>query len=78
MIDDFLKGLLDQDYSPSFVNHYRKIFNSAFNYAIRWKKYDDNPVAIIPQIPENEPRDRFVEVSELAALIGKCQEKKRF
>lgn len=78
MIDDFLKGLLEEDYSPSFVNHYRTIFNSSFNYAIKWKKYDDNPMAVIPQIPENEPRDRFVEVSELAALIEQCQAEKDY
>ena len=79
MIDDFLKELLEEEgYSPSYVNHYRTIFNSAFNYAIKWKKYDDNPVVVIPQIPEREARDRFVEVSELAALIGKCQEEKDF
>ena len=77
MIDDFLQELL-KDYSPSYVNHYRTIFNSAFNYAIKWERYDKNPVAVIPQIPEREARDRFVEVSELAALIGKCQEEKDF
>jgi integrase len=77
MIDDFLRELLEEEeYSPSYVNHYRTIFNSAFNFAIKWKKYDDNPCAVIPQIPEREARDRFVEVSELAALIGKCQEEK--
>jgi integrase len=79
MIDDFLKELLEvEEYSPSYVNHYRTIFNSAFNFAVKWKKYDDNPCAVIPQIPEREARDRFVEVSELASLIGKCQEEKDF
>ncbi len=79
MIDDFLKELLEvENYSPSYVNHYRTIFNSSFNYAIKWKKYDDNPVAVIGQVPENEPRDRFVEVSELAALIEKCQQEKDY
>ena len=77
MIDDFLKELL-KTLSPSSVNHYRTILNSAFNFAIRWKKYDDNPVKVIPQIPEREARDRFVEVSELAALIGQCQKEKDF
>ncbi len=79
MIDDFLKELLEvEEYSPSYVNHYRTIFNSAFNYAIKWKRYDDNPVSVIPQIPEREARDRFVEVSELAALIEQCQKEKDF
>lgn len=78
IIDDFLKELSEEGYSPSYINHYRTIFNSAFNFAIRWKKYDDNPVSVIPQLPEREARDRFVEVSELAALIGKCREEKDF
>jgi len=59
--------------SPSSANHYRTILNSAFNFAIRWKKYNDNPVIPIKQVPERDPRDRFVEVSELAALIEQCQ-----
>ena len=74
MVQDFLDELLElEKLSPSSVNHYRTILNSAFNFAVRWKKYDDNPVAPIRQIPEREPRDRFVEVSELAALIEQCQ-----
>ena len=77
MIDDFLMKL-SKDYSPSYVNHYRTILNSAFNFAIKWKRYDDNPVSVIPQIPEREARDRFVEVSELAALLEQCQKEKDF
>jgi integrase len=74
MVQDFLDELLDyEQLSPSSVNHYRTILNSAFNFAIRWKKYDDNPVAPIKQVPEREARDRFVEVAELASLIEWCQ-----
>jgi integrase len=69
ILDDLLKTL-----SPASVNHYRTIFNSTFNFAIKWKKYDDNPVAPVKQVPENEPRDRFVFVEELAALLDKCKE----
>jgi len=74
MVQDFLAELTEvEKLSPASVNHYRTILNSAFNFAVRWKKYDDNPVTPIPQVPEREPRDRFVEVSELAALIEQCQ-----
>jgi len=74
MVQEFLDELLDvEKLSPSSTNHYRTMLNSAFNFAIKWKKYDDNPVAPIPQFPEGEPRDRFVEVSELVALIEQCQ-----
>jgi integrase len=76
-IDNFLKEL-QKTLSPSSVNHYRTILNSSFNFAIKWKKYDDNPIVVIPQIPEREARDRFVEVGELAALIGQCQKEKDF
>jgi integrase len=73
-VQDFLDGLLGAEkLSPSSANHYRTILNSAFNFAIRWKKYDDNPVTPIQQIPERDPRDRFVEVSELASLIEQCR-----
>ncbi|HVE56501.1 MAG TPA: phage integrase SAM-like domain-containing protein [Pyrinomonadaceae bacterium] len=78
MIDNFLEKLREEEeYAPSSVNHYRTIFNSAFNYAIKWKKYDDNPVAVISQIPEREAGGRFAEVSALAALIGKCRDEEK-
>ena len=74
MVQDFLDSLLnDERLSPSSVNHYRTIINSAFNFAIKWKKYDDNPVKPIKQVPERDARDRFVEVSELVAIIEQCQ-----
>lgn len=74
MVQDFLDDLMEvEKLSPSSANHYRTILNSAFNFAIRWKKYDDNPVIPIKQVPERDPRDRFVEVAELAALIEQCQ-----
>jgi integrase len=77
MIQDFLNELAET-LAASTVNHYRTIFNSAFNFAIAWKKYDDNPAKVIPQQTEPEPRDRFVEVSELASLIDQCQQEKDF
>ena len=73
MIQGFLGDLL-KTLSPASVNHYRTIFNSSFNFAIKWKKYDDNPVVPIAQVPEREPRDRFVTVAELAAIVSQCQE----
>lgn len=77
MVQDFLDDLL-KTLSPSSVNHYRTILNSAFNFAIKWKKYDDNPVIPIKQIPEREARDRFVEVTELVAIIEQCQQQRDF
>lgn len=77
MVEDFLQELLET-LSPSSVNHYRTILNSSFNFAIKRKKYDENPVAVVSQIQEREARDRFVEVSELATLIEQCQKEKDF
>ena len=78
-IHDFLYELLEiEELAPASVNHYRSIFNSTFNFAIRWKKYDDNPCAPVHQIEEREPRDRFVTVDELVALLNKCAEVKDF
>jgi len=77
IIDDFLKEL-SKTLAPSSVNHYRTILNSSFNFAIKWERYDKNPVSVIPQMPENEARDRFVEVSELADLIEQCRKEKDF
>jgi len=76
-VQDFLLELL-KDLSPSSVNHYRTIFNSVFNFAIRWKKYDDNPVTPVRQIEERDPRDRFVTVQELVQLFEQCVLEKDF
>jgi integrase len=79
VVQDFLNELTEvEKLAPASVNHYRTILNSSFNFAIKWKKYDDNPVTPIPQVPEREPRDRFVEVSELAALIEQCQKEEDY
>jgi integrase len=77
MVQSFLDELLET-LSPSSVNHYRTIINSAFNFAIKWKKYDDNPVILIRQIPEREARDRFVGVEELVKLITQCQKEEDY
>jgi integrase len=74
-IQSFLNDLLFQEkLSPSSVNHYRSIINSTFNFAKKWKKYDENPCAPVHQIEERDPRDRFVSVAELGLLLDKCKE----
>lgn len=74
-IQSFLNDLqYTEKLSPASVNHYRTIINSTFNFAIKWEKYDKNPCAAVKQIPENEPRDRFVFIEELGKLLDKCKE----
>ena len=77
IIDEFLRKL-SETLSASSVNHYRTMLNSSFNFAIKWKRYDDNPVKIIPQMTEPEGRDRFVEVEELTKLLEKCRDEKDY
>lgn len=77
MIDEFLYEL-SKELSASSVNHYRTMFNSSFNFAIKWKRYDDNPVSVIPQLTEPEGRDRFVDVAELTTLLEKCRDEKDY
>ena len=75
LVQDFLYELVEKEgLAPSSVNHYRTIFNSTFNFAKKWKKYDDNPCAPVPQLEERDPRDRFVEVKEILGLVEKCVE----
>jgi integrase len=79
MVQDFLYELLEvEKLSPSSANHYRSIFNSTFNFAIKWKKFNENPVKPVPQIEERDPRDRFVEVKEILAIVEKCLEEEDY
>jgi len=79
MVQDFLHELVEKEkLAPSSVNHYRTIFNSVFNFAKKWKKYDDNPCAPVPQLEERDPRDRFVEVKEILGLVEKCVEEQDY
>jgi len=73
MVQEFLCELRDTEMlSPSSVNHYRTMMNSTFNFAIRRKKFDYNPVAAVHQLPEPPGRDRFTSGEELRALLEAC------
>jgi integrase len=45
-----------------------------FNYAIRFEKYDKNPVSVVPQEKEPPGRDRFPEPEEIVQMIRVCEE----
>ena len=73
LIQEFLFGLRDKEkLSASSVNHYRTIMNSTFNFAIRRKKFDYNPVQVLHQLPEPPGRDRFTSSEELGSLLEVC------
>ncbi|HEX8649588.1 MAG TPA: site-specific integrase [Pyrinomonadaceae bacterium] len=75
LVREFLNGLkAEEDLSASSLNHYRTILNSVFNYAIRNKKYDENPVQAVPTFPEPPGRDRFTTPEEILKFFEKCDE----
>jgi integrase len=72
-VQEFLFDLSEKEgLSASSVNHYRTIMNSVFNFAIKWKQYDENPVRAVHQFSEPPGRDRFTDSDELRALLEVC------
>jgi integrase len=60
----------------SSINQCRTILCSVFNYAIRFEKYDKNPVSAVPQEREPPGRERFPEPEEIVEMIPVCEELK--
>jgi integrase len=71
----FLADLREEGLAASSINQCRTILCSVFNYAIRFEKYDKNPVSVVPQEKEPPGRDRFPEPEEIVAMIRVCEEK---
>lgn len=61
-----------EDLSASSINHYRTIMNSVFNFAIRNKKYDENPVRAVPMRTQPPGRDRFTTPQEIQEFFDAC------
>lgn len=74
-VRDFLADLRGEGLGASSINQCRTILCSVFNYAIRFEKYDKNPVSVVPQEKEPPGRDRFPEPEEIVAMIRVCEEK---
>jgi integrase len=70
----FLADLREEGLAASSINQCRTILCSVFNYAIRFEKYDKNPVSVVPQEKEPPGRDRFPEPEEIVAMIRVCDE----
>jgi len=70
----FLVDLREEGLAASSINQCRTILCSVFNYAIRFEKYDKNPVSVVPQEKEPPGRDRFPEPEEIVAMIRVCEE----
>jgi len=71
----FLADLQREGLAASSINQCRTILRSVFNYAIRFEKYDRNPVSVVPQAKQPPGRDRFPEPEEIVAMIRICEEK---
>jgi len=74
-VRDFLADLRTEGLAASSINQCRTILCSVFNYAIRFEKYDQNPVSVIPQEKEPPRRDRFPESEEIVEMVRECEEK---
>jgi integrase len=74
-VRDFLADLRTEGLAASSINQCRTILCSVFNYAIRFEKYDKNPVSVVPQEKEPPGRDRFPEPEEIVEMIRVCEEK---
>jgi site-specific recombinase XerD len=56
-VRNFLTDLRKGGLAASSVNQFRTILCSVFNYAIRFEKYDKNPVSVVAQ--EKEPKEGY-------------------
>ena len=74
-VRSFLSDLRAEGLAASSINQCRTILCSVFNYAIRFEKYDKNPVSVVPQEKEPPGRDRFPEPEEIVQMIRVCDEK---
>jgi hypothetical protein len=59
-----------------FVDQCLTIFCSVFDHAIRYEKYDKNPVSVVTQESEPPGRDRFPDPWEIVDMIRVCEEKR--
>jgi integrase len=71
-VQDFLRDLEQRGLAASTVNKYRTILCSTFNFAIRWRKFDTNPVTVVPQRKEPPGRDVFLTPAQFNTLLTAC------
>ena len=75
---DHVQGFLDnpeaQGLAASSVNHHRTVLSSIFSFAIKRKKYGENPVTVVAQKREPGGRDRFLTPEEFGRLVAGCSD----
>jgi len=73
-IQNFLNDLEKRGLAASTVNKYRTILCSTFNFAMRWEKFDANPVTAVPQRREPPGRDVFLTPAQFQKVLDACGE----
>jgi integrase len=73
-IQQFLADFEQRGFAASTINKYRTILCSTFNFAIRWDKFDRNPVRAVPQRTEPPGRDVFLTPAQFNKLLAACGE----
>ena len=68
-IRSYLDDQCSRGLSASSCNHRRTILNSIFNWAIRWRRFDENPVRAVSQFQEPPGRSRVPTAEEFRKLL---------
>lgn len=75
MLVEQYKSERRQYVSPATVNRSLSCLRCMFNKAILWGKGKENPVRQVKFFKEDNKRVRFLELHEVARLLGQCSEK---
>jgi integrase len=68
LIEEEFQKLRDRGLSGSTINRYRSLLSSVFSFAVKKRKFPANPVRSVDRYPENDPRVRWLDDGEEAAL----------
>jgi integrase len=63
---------LAEKYSPAHVNSHRTVVNGIFGYAIQTRRFNFNPVPLVPQM-HTKGRERLITPDEFRRLLDKCE-----
>ena len=63
---------LPEGFSNATINRYRAAISVVFSYACQQHDLILNPVTLIPSLPENNQRTRYLSDTERKRLLGAC------
>jgi len=67
---------LKSSLSNATINRYRAAISAVFTYACQHHDLSTNPVTLIPSLPENNQRTRYLSDDERVALLQACRTSK--